>query len=84
MTIRKLSKINSLNPITETIGRLPETGHMPEKLTTDERLDRIDAQLDRMDKTFESKASKADIDRVFDYLDRTSKRQEISDDEPST
>jgi hypothetical protein len=65
---------------------------MAEALTTDERLDKIDQQLeriakavvkgfDRIDKTLEEKASNADIQRALSLLDALAKRQEISDDE---
>ena len=61
---------------------------MPNSLTTDERLDKIDARFDEMNKQFdriaavvvkgfdridealEAKADKADLDRVFDLLDK--------------
>ena len=65
---------------------------MPNKLTTDERLDRIDVQLDRIatavgkgfdriDKALGGKADKADTDRIFDLLDKIAKKQEIDEDE---
>ncbi len=65
---------------------------MPKDLTIDERLDRIDTQLDhiakavvtgfqRTDKTLETKAAKADLQRIYDLLDKISKQQEIDDDE---
>ncbi len=60
--------------------------------TIDERLDKIDEQLDRivgavvkgfdrMDKVLEEKASNADMQRVLGLLDEVARRQEISDDE---
>ena len=62
------------------------------KLSTDERFDKIDDQLDRIakavvkgfdriDKVLEEKASAADLRKIMDVLDKLSKRQEISDDE---
>lgn len=72
---------------------------MAKQLTTDERFDRVDAQLsemnkqldriatvviqgfERIDKQLEDKASKADMQRVYDYLDKVIKQQEINDDE---
>lgn len=65
---------------------------MADKLTTDERLDRIDAQLDRIaaavvtgferiDKVLEAKVDKSDLHRVYDLLDGIAKQQEIDDDE---
>jgi hypothetical protein len=65
---------------------------MTQSLTTDERLDKIDAQLerittavvqgfDRIDQKLEDKASKTDMQRVYDYLDKIIKQQEINDDE---
>lgn len=64
---------------------------MPET-TSDERFDKIDAQLerisvalikgfDRIDKTLETKADAADLRKALDILDSIEKRQEISDDE---
>ncbi len=61
-------------------------------LSTDERLDRIDTQLekislavikgfDRIDKTLETKADTTDLRRALGLLDAIVKRQEISDDE---
>jgi hypothetical protein len=66
--------------------------NMANQLTTDERLDKIDAQLDRIaaavvsgfervDKALEAKADKSDLQRVYDLLDRIAKQQEIDDDE---
>ena len=65
---------------------------MSDKLTTDERLDKIDAQLDRIAtvvvkgfdrvyKALEAKADKSDTDRIFDLLDKVAKKQEIDEDE---
>ena len=79
---------------------------MVQSLTTDERFDKVDAQLselnkqfDRIDEQFnkltaviiqgfegigerlEDKADKADLQRVYDYLDKIIKQQEINDDE---
>jgi len=65
---------------------------MATQLTTDERLDRIDVQLeriatavvtgfDRMDKALSTRADKADLNRVYDLLDKIAKQQEIDDDE---
>jgi hypothetical protein len=65
---------------------------MLKELTFDERLDRIDNQLDRIatavvtgferiDKTLDAKADKADSQRMYDLLDKIAKQQEIDDDE---
>ena len=61
-------------------------------LATDQRFDKIDAQLerivtaiikgfDRVDKALEKKASAADMQKALGLLDTFAKRQEISDDE---
>ncbi len=60
--------------------------------TTDQRLDKIDKQLDkivtvivkgfdRIDKALETKAGTKDLQRVYDSLDKISKQQEIDNDE---
>ncbi len=65
---------------------------MTKTVTTDDRLDKIDQQLerittvvvkgfDRIDKALETKASKEDMQRMLGLLDALAKRQEISDDE---
>lgn len=65
---------------------------MTQGLAIDKRLDRIDAQLDRiaaavisgfdrMDKAVDVKADKADLERIYDLLDKIAKQQEINDDE---
>ena len=65
---------------------------MTKALTTNERLDKIDMQLDRIvtvvvkgfdriDKILETKPDTADIQRILRLLDEIAKRQEISDDE---
>ncbi|HKU18735.1 MAG TPA: hypothetical protein VJP80_05685 [Candidatus Saccharimonadales bacterium] len=65
---------------------------MAASLTTDEHLDKIGTQLDRIativtkgfdriDKILEDKASKTDLQRVYDLLDKIIKQQEINDDE---
>ncbi len=58
----------------------------------DERFDKIDAQLDqianavvrgfnRTDKALEEKADKADMQRIYDLLDKIIKQQELDNDE---
>ena len=37
--------------------------------------------FERIDKSLEDKADKADMQRVYDYLDKVMKQQEINDDE---
>ena len=65
---------------------------MSKELTTDERLDRIDAQLDRIttavvtgfdriDRSLDTKADRADLQRIYDLLDKIAKQQEIDNDE---
>lgn len=72
---------------------------MAQPLTTDERFDKIDAQLaemnkqldriatavvqgfERVDTKLEDKASKSDLQRLYDLLDKIMKQQEINDDE---
>jgi hypothetical protein len=60
--------------------------------TNENRFDNIDAQLeristaiikgfDRIDKTLETKADAADLQKALGFLDSLAKRQEISDDE---
>ena len=62
------------------------------ELSTNERFDKIDAQLerisialikgfDRIDKNLETKADAADLQKALELLDSIVKRQEISDDE---
>jgi len=61
-------------------------------MTDEKRFDNIDAQLeristylikgfDRIDKTLETKADAADVQKALNILDSFAKRQEISDDE---
>jgi hypothetical protein len=63
-----------------------------EDIASEERFDKIDAQLeristalikgfDRIDKTLETKADSADLQTALGLLDKLAKRQEISDDE---
>lgn len=65
---------------------------MTKEPTIDERLSRIDAQLDRitaaivtgfdrMGKALSTRADKADLNRIYDLLDKIAKQQEIDDDE---
>lgn len=65
---------------------------MTKELTIDDRLDRIDTQLDRIaaavvtgfdriDKALNTRADKADLNRIYDLLDKIAKQQEIDDDE---
>lgn len=65
---------------------------MPKSLTTDERFDKIDKNLDKLtsivikgfdsiDKELENKASKEDFTRLFDLMDKIAKKQEIDDEE---
>lgn len=72
---------------------------MQDKITTDQRFDKIDTQLsdiheqldkiataivkgfDRLDTSLDDKASKADMQRVYDLLDKIIKQQEIDNDE---
>lgn len=65
---------------------------MSKELTIDERLDKIDAQLDRIatvvvtgfdriDRSLNTKADKADLHRIYDLLDKIAKQQEIDGDE---
>jgi hypothetical protein len=59
--------------------------------TSDVRFDKIDTHLekisialikgfDRIDKTLETKADAADLQKALGFLDSIAKRQEISDD----
>lgn len=61
-------------------------------VTSEDRFDKIDAQLDRisiavikgfdrLDKALETKAEAADLQRALGLLDALAKRQEISEDE---
>ncbi len=61
-------------------------------MDTKKRFDKLDNQMDnlakamikgfdRIDKTLETKANSADMQRVLGLLDAMAKRQEISDDE---
>ena len=61
-------------------------------ISYDERFDRIDSTLDRLtttllegfdniDKELEKKASKEDVNRLFNLMDKIAKQQEIDDDE---
>ena len=72
---------------------------MAQSQTTDERFDKVDAQLAEMnkqldrivtavvqgfegvDKKLDDKAAKTDMQRVYDYLDKIIKQQEINDEE---
>ncbi len=65
---------------------------MSSKANLDQRLDKIDNQLDKitaslvkgfdgLDKKLEQKADSAEIQKILTLLDSISKRQEISDDE---
>jgi hypothetical protein len=58
----------------------------------DERFDEMNKQFDkiaavvikgfeRVDKTLDVKADKADLQRIYDLLDKIAKKQEIDDDE---
>ena len=61
-------------------------------ISYDERFDRIDSNLDRLtttllvgfdniDKELEKKASKEDVNRLLNLMDKIAKQQEIDDDE---
>ena len=61
-------------------------------ISYNERFDRIDSTLDRLtttllegfdniDKELQKKASKEDVNRLFNLMDKIAKQQEIDDDE---
>ena len=65
---------------------------MAKAVTTDQRFDKLDEQLDniasivvkgfdRIDKTLEAKADTKDIQQIYNLLDKIAKQQEIDNDE---